>query len=92
MPLNREWLDGRMAELGITVSTLRNRHGISIYTIQSWDAGARPRPETLRRLAEVLQVTYMDLVRHLNVSPGDFSDVGERLTAARLNKPKRKRA
>lgn len=90
MPINREWLDGRMAELGITIGTLKKRYGVSPMTLKMWDEGIwRPKPDTLRRLAEVLQVTYTDLVRHLNVSPGDFSDVGQMLTAARLNKPKK---
>jgi hypothetical protein len=89
MPINREWLDGRMAELGITIGTLKKRYGVSPDTIRIWDEGGRARPDTLRRLADVLQVTYMDLVRHLNVSPGDFSEDGRMLTAARLNKPKK---
>jgi len=92
MPINREWLDGRMAELGITVGTLKKRYGVSPDTINKWDEGGRSRPDTLRRLAEVLQVTYIDLVRHLNINPGDFSEDGRLLTAARLNKPKKKRA
>jgi hypothetical protein len=91
MPVNREWLEERMAELGITTHALRHQFHVSLDNILKWDEGVRPRPDTLRRLADALQVTYVDLVRKLRVGPGDFSEVGVALAAARLNKPKKKK-
>lgn len=91
MPINRDWLDGRMAELGLTKYSLQHTHGVSYATFDKWDEGTvRPRPDTLRRVALALQVTYLELVRRLRVSPGDFSEDGRRLTAIRLKKSRRR--
>jgi transcriptional regulator with XRE-family HTH domain len=91
MPINREWLEERMLDLGISVNALKKKHHIAPSTINSWDEGAvNPRPDTLRRLADALQVQYLDLIRYLRVTPGDFTEVGQKLTEARLKKERRR--
>jgi DNA-binding Xre family transcriptional regulator len=79
-----------MAELGITNYALRNKFHISPATFEAWDrnGGRHVRPDTLRRLADALRVTYLDLIRRLRVGPGDFSEVGRKLTEARLRAAK----
>jgi hypothetical protein len=91
MSVNWEWIEGRMAELGISIYQLRRYHNFNYDTIRRWDdSDVQPKPDTLQRLARILRVHYLELIRKLGVTPGDFSERLAAVTAARLN-PKRRR-
>jgi transcriptional regulator with XRE-family HTH domain len=82
-----------MAALGISVYALQNKHHISMNTIRHWELRTgRPRPDSIRRLAEALQVTVPDLCKSLGVKPADFSEVGVFLAEARKRKQKKEHA
>ncbi len=67
--INRDWLERRMEKLGITNDALETEFGFAPRTITGWENGRKPRPYTLRKLAGILKIDYLELVRNLGVRP-----------------------
>lgn len=86
--VNVEWLEGRMAELGITKYALRREHGFHWENLARWAAGFPARPHTLRKLAGALEVEFVDLVRNLGVTPMSTDGAGTPPRPARRAAPR----
>lgn len=67
--MNRRWLERLMESRGVTYYQLKEKFHVSPDTFKNWEAGMVPRPDTLRRLADILDVEYPDLVKGLGVKP-----------------------
>ncbi len=67
--VNRDWLERRMEKLGITYSALKAEFHFHPDTITGWEEGRKARPYTLRKLAHILELPYLELVRNLGVRP-----------------------
>lgn len=68
--MNRDWIEERMAELGITYHAMKREFRFSPDTLKGWEEGSPPRAYSLRKLARILQISFAELVRGLGVTPG----------------------
>lgn len=67
MSMNRRWLERVMEDRGITYYALKNEFHFSPDTFKAWEAGQLARPHSMRKLADILDVPYPDLVKGLGV-------------------------
>lgn len=67
--MDRDWLETRMAELGLTYHAMRKEFGFSPDNLKAWESGGPARAFTLRKLARILQVEFKALVANLGVVP-----------------------
>ena len=79
--MNRNWLEKAMQSRGMTYYQLRYKHRISPDTFTAWENGQAAKPDTLRRLAQALDMQYLTLVKNLGVKV---------LNAARLRRARAK--
>lgn len=65
--MNRAWLERQMELRGITYSALRRQFRFHPDTFVGWENGKPARPFTVRKLAGILQLPYLTVVKNLGV-------------------------
>lgn len=66
--IDRKWLDEALASAGITYSSLKTEFHFSPDTIKRWEQGYPARPYTVRKLARILGISYLDVIKNLRVT------------------------
>lgn len=65
--MNRLWLERQMELRGITYHALRYEFKFHPDTLTKWEQGTLARPDSLRRLAGILDAPYLTVVKNLGV-------------------------